>query len=220
MVQAEKGFEVAMDEKPAQSILEKMAEMGHEQLVFSSDAASGYRGLIAIHSTRLGPAVGGTRFWNYASEEEAIIDALRLSRRRTCTSSCRSTDSSSSSARCGPSIFGHTRTGRSTPNTPGSLVSSRREAESAFSRSSLAPADEDSRTLFPGRSWTRDELWRQRHARPRSVWRPRRPHQTARRQAATARSPMFDPTASSRHRRLDSRAQGEKRIARKDARSC
>ena len=83
MVHAEKGFQVAMNEKPAKSILEKMAEMGHEQLIFSSDPASGYRGLIAIHSTRLGPAVGGTRFWNYASEEEAIVDALRLSRGMT-----------------------------------------------------------------------------------------------------------------------------------------
>ncbi len=64
-------------------IFTMMAEMGHEQLVFCHDAASGYRGIIAIHSTTLGPAVGGTRFWNYASEEEAILDALRLSRGMT-----------------------------------------------------------------------------------------------------------------------------------------
>jgi leucine dehydrogenase len=48
--------------------------MGHEQLVFCRDEAAGYQGIIAIHSTALGPAVGGTRFWNYSSEEEAIID--------------------------------------------------------------------------------------------------------------------------------------------------
>ena len=60
-----------------------MAEMGHEQVVFCNDPASGYRSVIAIHSTVLGPAVGGTRFWNYATEEEAIIDALRLSRGMT-----------------------------------------------------------------------------------------------------------------------------------------
>lgn len=57
--------------------------MGHEQVVFNSDPASGYRGIIAVHSTVLGPAVGGTRFWNYASEEEAMVDALRLSRGMT-----------------------------------------------------------------------------------------------------------------------------------------
>lgn len=64
-------------------IFEMMAEMGHEQVIFSNDEASGYRGIIAIHSTTLGPAVGGTRFWNYANEEDAIIDALRLSRGMT-----------------------------------------------------------------------------------------------------------------------------------------
>jgi leucine dehydrogenase len=64
-------------------IFKTMAEMGHEQLMFCRDAASGYHGIIAIHSTMLGPAVGGTRFWNYASEEEAIVDALRLSRGMT-----------------------------------------------------------------------------------------------------------------------------------------
>jgi leucine dehydrogenase len=64
-------------------IFEMLAGMGHEQVVFCHDGASGYRGIIAIHSTRLGPAVGGTRFWNYATEEEAIIDALRLSRGMT-----------------------------------------------------------------------------------------------------------------------------------------
>src|SRR5207249_2642545 len=64
-------------------IFEMMSEMGHEQVVFCHDAPSGYRGIIAIHSNKLGPAVGGTRFWNYASEEEAMIDALRLSRGMT-----------------------------------------------------------------------------------------------------------------------------------------
>lgn len=64
-------------------IFKMMGEMGHEQVVFCHDQAAGYRGIIAIHSTKLGPAVGGTRFWNYASEEEAMIDALRLSRGMT-----------------------------------------------------------------------------------------------------------------------------------------
>ena len=74
---------VAMSDKTKIRLFEMMAEMGHEQLVFCRDDASGYRGIIAIHSTALGPAVGGTRMWNYASEEDAIIDALRLSRGMT-----------------------------------------------------------------------------------------------------------------------------------------
>jgi leucine dehydrogenase len=60
-----------------------MAEMGHEQLVMGSEPSAGYRGIIAIHSTTLGPALGGTRFWSYATDEEAIIDALRLARGMT-----------------------------------------------------------------------------------------------------------------------------------------
>lgn len=56
------------------------AEAEHEQVVLWTDASCNYRGIIAIHSTALGPAVGGTRFWNYASDEEASLDALRLSR--------------------------------------------------------------------------------------------------------------------------------------------
>src|SRR5687768_11537324 len=57
--------------------------MGHEQVVLCHDDSAGYRGVIAIHSTTLGPALGGTRFWKYASDEEAIVDALRLSRGMT-----------------------------------------------------------------------------------------------------------------------------------------
>ncbi len=60
-----------------------MAQKEHDRLVFWSDVASGYRGLIAVHDTTLGPALGGTRFWNYASEAEAITDVLRLSRGMT-----------------------------------------------------------------------------------------------------------------------------------------
>lgn len=55
----------------------------HEQVLIGRDAETGYHGIIAIHSTVLGPAVGGTRFWNYASEAEALTDALRLSRGMT-----------------------------------------------------------------------------------------------------------------------------------------
>ena len=65
------------------NFFEKIAEMGHEQVVLCHDRASGYRGVIAIHDTTLGPALGGTRFWNYASDEDALVDALRLSRGMT-----------------------------------------------------------------------------------------------------------------------------------------
>ncbi len=64
-------------------LFETIAAMGHEQLVLCHDSSSGYRGIIAIHNTMLGPALGGTRFWNYATDDEAIIDALRLSRGMT-----------------------------------------------------------------------------------------------------------------------------------------
>jgi leucine dehydrogenase len=54
-----------------------------EQVVFGEDPTTGYRGIIAIHSTVLGPAVGGTRLWHYANDEEALRDALRLARGMT-----------------------------------------------------------------------------------------------------------------------------------------
>jgi len=53
---------------------------GHEQVVFCQDEASGLRAIIGIYSTALGPALGGTRFHPYASEEEALADVLNLSR--------------------------------------------------------------------------------------------------------------------------------------------
>lgn len=55
----------------------------HEQVVFCRDPEAGYRGVIAIHSTAAGPAAGGTRLWTYATEEDAVRDALRLSRGMT-----------------------------------------------------------------------------------------------------------------------------------------
>jgi leucine dehydrogenase len=64
-------------------IFKPLAEHDHEQVLFCYDPTSGYKGIIAIHNTTLGPALGGTRFWNYRSDEEAFIDALRLSRGMT-----------------------------------------------------------------------------------------------------------------------------------------
>ncbi|WP_462158581.1 Leu/Phe/Val dehydrogenase [Pseudoalteromonas sp. GB56] len=55
----------------------------HEQVVFCSDKESGLKAIIAVHSTKLGPAVGGCRMWNYASDEDAITDVLRLSKGMT-----------------------------------------------------------------------------------------------------------------------------------------
>lgn len=53
---------------------------GHEQVVFCQDPASGLRAIIAIYSTALGPALGGTRFYPYATEDQALADVLNLSR--------------------------------------------------------------------------------------------------------------------------------------------
>ena len=64
-------------------ILEQMGAEGHEQVVMVSDAGSGLKAIIAIHDTTLGPSCGGTRIWPYKSEQEALWDALRLSRAMT-----------------------------------------------------------------------------------------------------------------------------------------
>ncbi len=64
-------------------IFDKMAEMGHEQLVFCYDKATGLRMIIGVHDTTLGPALGGCRMWPYQSEEAAIEDVMRLSRGMT-----------------------------------------------------------------------------------------------------------------------------------------
>ena len=52
----------------------------HEELQFVTDDKCGLRAIIAVHSTHLGPAAGGVRFWHYAKPEDALTDALRLSR--------------------------------------------------------------------------------------------------------------------------------------------
>jgi valine dehydrogenase (NAD+) len=53
---------------------------GHEQVVFCSDPASGLKAIIAIYSTALGPGLGGTRFFPYATEDDALEDVLNLSK--------------------------------------------------------------------------------------------------------------------------------------------
>lgn len=62
----------------AEDVFEQGSE--HEQVVFANDPATGLRAIVAIHSTALGPALGGTRFYPYASTAEAVRDVLNLSR--------------------------------------------------------------------------------------------------------------------------------------------
>jgi leucine dehydrogenase len=77
-------MEVKEVEKVKESgIFGTLSQLGHEQVVFCHDEATGLKAIIAIHNTVLGPALGGTRMWNYTSEQEAITDVLRLSRGMT-----------------------------------------------------------------------------------------------------------------------------------------
>ena len=64
-------------------ILEYMETHGHEQLLICHEPSQGLRAFIAIHDTTLGPGCGGLRVWPHASEDDAIMDVLRLSRAMT-----------------------------------------------------------------------------------------------------------------------------------------
>ena len=64
-------------------IISQMSAMGHEQVLFCNDSATGLKAIIAIHNTVLGPALGGTRMWSYSNEMEALNDVLRLSKGMT-----------------------------------------------------------------------------------------------------------------------------------------
>jgi leucine dehydrogenase len=64
-------------------IFQKIQPEGFEQLIYCQDSKVGLRAIIALHSLALGPATGGCRMWNYASEEEALYDVLRLSKGMT-----------------------------------------------------------------------------------------------------------------------------------------
>src|SRR5437016_14534553 len=65
------------------AILKDMECDGHERVVYCRDDSVGLRAIIAIHSTVLGPALGGVRMWPYASPEEALQDVLRLAQAMT-----------------------------------------------------------------------------------------------------------------------------------------
>ncbi len=65
------------------TIFGEIESRDHEQIVFCSDKKSHLRAIVAIHNTALGPALGGARMWTYATDEDALGDALRLSRGMT-----------------------------------------------------------------------------------------------------------------------------------------
>ena len=65
------------------NLFQELGERGHEQVSFFHDPDSGLKGLVAIHNTVLGPALGGCRMWNYENETEALVDVLRLSKGMT-----------------------------------------------------------------------------------------------------------------------------------------
>jgi leucine dehydrogenase len=67
----------------------------HEKLLFLNDAEAGFSAIIAVHDTTLGPAPGGCRMWPYASTNDAITDALRLSKAMTYKCSPPSLESTS-----------------------------------------------------------------------------------------------------------------------------
>lgn len=75
--------QVLVSNNSGYSVLAPMEKMNHEQVLFCQDKKTGLRAIIAIHNTVLGPSLGGTRMWNYASEQEALRDVLRLSRGMT-----------------------------------------------------------------------------------------------------------------------------------------
>ncbi|MEO5910915.1 MAG: Glu/Leu/Phe/Val dehydrogenase [Pelobium sp.] len=65
------------------SIFNQLSIFGHQKVVFCKDDDTGLKAIIAIHDTTLGPALGGTRMWNYESEADALNDVLRLSQAMT-----------------------------------------------------------------------------------------------------------------------------------------
>jgi len=64
-------------------VFDAMQRDQYEQVVFFHDKPTGLKGITVIHNTVLGPALGGTRLWNYKTEEEALVDCLRLARGMT-----------------------------------------------------------------------------------------------------------------------------------------
>ena len=65
------------------SVFDQIIERGHERVAFHHDPVTGLRAIVAIHNTKLGNALGGTRRWFYEAEEDALYDVLRLSQGMT-----------------------------------------------------------------------------------------------------------------------------------------
>ena len=61
-------------------VFDSRSFMNHEQVVFCSDQATGLKAIIAVHSTALGPATGGTRFWDYAATHKSAPTDIAISR--------------------------------------------------------------------------------------------------------------------------------------------
>ncbi len=80
MIEVKNLSEVNLAENP---VIAQMSIFNHEQLLFCNDNETGLKAIIAVHNTVLGPALGGTRMWNYTNEMEALNDVLRLSRGMT-----------------------------------------------------------------------------------------------------------------------------------------
>src|SRR5256886_7997098 len=74
---------VSTKKEEATALFALLEEHEHEEVSLVYEPSSGYRGIIAVHDTTLGPALGGTRFWNYETDREALIDCLRLARGMT-----------------------------------------------------------------------------------------------------------------------------------------
>lgn len=72
--------EIAQEKAQNTGVFGQIEQLGHEQIVFCQDKETGLKSIIAIHNTTLGPALGGTRFYNYKNEADALRDVLRLSR--------------------------------------------------------------------------------------------------------------------------------------------
>lgn len=75
--------EIANQEATRMDVFAQIEQMGHEQVVFCRDEATGLRAIIGVHNTVLGPSLGGLRMWPYESEQAALNDVLRLSRGMT-----------------------------------------------------------------------------------------------------------------------------------------
>ena len=69
------------------SVFKKIKNDNHEQIVFCNDDKIGLKAIIGIHNTVLGPAIGGTRMWDYISDEEALNDVINLSKAMSYKSS-------------------------------------------------------------------------------------------------------------------------------------